>query len=71
MKSSPCEITQNNHDLMLATDICREMRISRRTLDDWLANGEILQGTKIGQRLYWRRTDFAKWLELRFKGSAK
>lgn len=62
------EATQNCHDLMLAADICNAMRISRRTLDDWLANGEILPPTKIGQRLYWRRTDFANWLKLRFEG---
>ncbi len=71
MKSNSRKTEQNNHDLMLATDICHEMRISRRTLDDWLAGGEILPGTKIGQRLYWRRSDFTAWLESRFAGGAK
>ena len=71
MKTNLHETTQTSHDLMLATDICREMRISRRTLDDWLANGEILPGTKIGQRLYWRRNDFSKWLNDRFEGAGK
>ena len=60
MKTNLRKTEQTNHDVMLATDICREMRISRRTLDDWLISGEILPGTKIGQRLYWRRNDFTK-----------
>ncbi|MFO1380834.1 MAG: helix-turn-helix domain-containing protein [Chitinivorax sp.] len=71
MKINPRKPEQTNHELMLATDICREMRISRRTLDDWLASGEILPGTKIGQRLYWRRIDFTKWLNGRFEGAGK
>ncbi len=64
--------TQNqqvsNHDLMMSEDICERMRISRRTLDEWLASREILAGVKIGRRLYWRRTDFEKWLASRFSG---
>lgn len=71
MKTNLRETTQTNHELMLAADICREMRISRRTLDDWLASGEILPGTKIGQRSYWLRNDFTKWLESRVSGRGK
>lgn len=67
MKTSPSKPT-HTYDLMLAADICRELRISRRTLDEWSANGKILPGKKIGQRLYWRRSDFTKWLEALFAG---
>jgi len=64
--------TQNqqvtDHDLLMSEDICNKLRISRRTLDEWLARREILAGVKIGHRLYWRRTDFEKWLASRFAG---
>lgn len=75
MKTISCKTSQTSAEqpeLLLASDICKLMRISRRTLDDWLYRGDIPAGTKLGQRLYWLRSDFNRWLSAQFEaGGAK
>jgi phage terminase Nu1 subunit (DNA packaging protein) len=46
-------------------DAARILSVSKRTIDNWLADGTIVQPNNIGRRLYWHPDVFYAWLDER------
>lgn len=46
-------------------DAARILSVSKRTIDNWLADGTIVQPKSIGRRLYWHPDAFYQWLDER------
>jgi len=46
-------------------DAARILSVSKRTIDNWLADGTIVQPKSIGRRLYWHPDVFYAWLDER------
>ncbi len=46
-------------------DAARILSVSKRTIDNWLADGTIVQPKSIGRRLYWHPNAFYAWLDER------
>ena len=41
------------------------MSVSKRTIDNWLADGTIVEPSSIGRRVYWHPEVFYRWLNER------
>lgn len=37
------------------------MSVSKRTIDNWIANGTLPMPTTIGRKVYWHPADFSQW----------
>jgi excisionase family DNA binding protein len=48
--------------LLTAEDMMAVLRVSRRTLDDYLARKKLPKHFKIGRRVYWHREVVEAWL---------
>lgn len=60
---SPMCSKQDLFDVLLtAEDMLIILKISRRTLDSYLADQVIPPSFKIGRRLYWHREQIERWL---------
>ena len=50
------------HALLTAEDMLAILKVSRRTLDSYLADRVIPLPFRIGRRLYWHREQIDQWL---------
>jgi predicted DNA-binding transcriptional regulator AlpA len=48
--------------ILTAEDMMAVLRISRRTLDDYLSKKKLPKHFKIGRRVYWHRQVVEAWL---------
>ena len=48
--------------LLTTEDMMAVLRVSRRTLDDYLARKKLPKHFKIGRRVYWHRQVVETWL---------
>jgi excisionase family DNA binding protein len=39
------------------------LAVSKRTIDNWIANGTIIATFVIGRRVYWHPDAFVRWLD--------
>mgnify|MGYP000849714165 CR=1 FL=1 len=39
------------------------LNVSKRTIDNWIADGSIVQPHNIGRRVYWHPEVFYRWLD--------
>ena len=46
-------------------DAARTMKVSKRTIENWIADGTLLAPTAIGRRVYWHPDKFYSWLDQR------
>lgn len=42
------------------------MKVSTRTIENWVSSGEMPKPTHIGRRCYWHKIHFDAWLNSRF-----
>jgi len=47
------------------------LSVSKRTIDNWLADGTIVEPSNIGRRVYWHPDDFYRWLNERLGVQAR
>lgn len=48
--------------LLTVEDMIAVLRVSRRTLDDYLAKNKLPKPFRIGRRVYWHRETVEAWL---------
>ncbi|AAZ97526.1 Possible Transcriptional Regulator [Thiobacillus denitrificans ATCC 25259] len=48
--------------ILTTEDMMAVLRVSRRTLDDYLAKNKLPQHFRIGRRVYWHRQVVEAWL---------
>lgn len=53
--------------LLTKEDLMQLLKISKRTIDTMIANGELPMHTQIRRRLYWRSADVAAWIDAKFE----
>ena len=44
------------------------LTVSKRTIENWIADGSLLAPTSIGRRVYWHPDDFYSWLNQKLRG---
>lgn len=44
------------------------LTVSKRTIENWIADGTIPAPTSIGRRVYWHPETFYTWLEQKLRG---
>ena len=47
------------------------LSVSKRTIDNWLADGTIVEPSNIGRRVYWHPDVFYRWLNERLGVQAR
>lgn len=45
------------------------MSVSKRTIENWIADGTLPAPRAIGRRVYWHPDIFRKWLDSKLPGS--
>lgn len=55
----------NQHDLLTATDLAKELNTHARTLANWRTAGTGPRFVKVGGSVRYRRSDVDAWLEKR------
>lgn len=48
-------------------EVARILSVSKRTIENWIADGSLIAPTTIGRRVYWHPTAFYEWLNQRFE----
>ena len=59
------KIMINSYRPITKEDAAQILSVSKRTIDNWLADGTIVEPKAIGRRLYWHPDIFYAWLNER------
>ena len=56
-------------EILTKEEVAQRLKVSLRTIENWISSGTILPPVHIGRRCYWSSKEFDIWLESKFSPS--
>jgi predicted DNA-binding transcriptional regulator AlpA len=53
-------------EVISKSELLAELKISARTLENWVRRGEFPRGVRVGRRMTWSRSALERWRERRY-----
>ena len=50
-------------ELLTPEDLLKLFKVSRKTIDNWVADGVLPKPIKMGRRIFWKRSEIDAYLE--------
>ena len=53
-------------EILTKEEVAQRLKVSLRTIENWISAGTIIAPVHIGRRCYWSEKEFNSWLALKF-----